>query len=131
MKLWRKFLFIVWCLDCLICLEACTSLGPLKTLIQLGKNQKLQQKALDQETENFRRVRAYLNSNTIEQNIAQEEALELFGYPVLIIPREEGERWIYKESESSWFGGEKVYLYFNKEGRLTSWEYLEATEEAR
>jgi len=97
----------------------------LKMLIQLGRNDKLKQRALNQETKNFKRVKNYIDSNKIKMGISTKSAIKRFGEPVVVLSETEGERWAYKPSDADWIGGEKIYLIFDEESSLSDWECVD------
>ncbi len=109
-------------------ISGCIGLGKkietLQMLHELAQNDKLKQQALEQETANFQKVKDYIDSNKIKRGISVGSAIEEFGEPVLVFSESEGEKWIYKRSNVEWVGGEKIYLFFNKQGILTNWEYV-------
>jgi len=92
--------------------------------MELGKSDKLKQQALEQETENFRKVKAEIEEGRIEENTSKASALKTFGEPVIVIHEADREKWVYKQAKSDWFGGEKIYLFFDKQGNLAGWEHL-------
>lgn len=92
--------------------------------MQVGKSDKLKERALHEETVNFLRVKKHIEDNTIEKGISKERALKLFGKPVIVFSKEYGDKWVYKEGQSDWFEGEKIYLFFNPNGELEYWEII-------
>ena len=100
----------------------CVPFDRLQPLIELGKNEKLKQKAYAQETDSFERVKNYIQSEKIKEILSKDAALKTFGEPVVIFPGDTQEKWVYKAAESSWFGGEKIYLFFDKQGNLINRE---------
>ena len=91
--------------------------------MELGKNDKLKQKALQQETQNFLKVKTYIDEEKMSGIASKEKALETFGEPVIVVGEDSREKWVYKRAEVSWFGGEKIYLFFDTQGNLTDWQY--------
>jgi hypothetical protein len=120
----RKAL-IICCALFLICSWGCARLGGVKTLMSLGASDKLKEKASAQETKNFQRLKAGIENQTIAKDITEKQALKMFGKPVIVISQDAGAKWAYKPAQSDWFEGEKIYLFFNSQGRLTSWQYNE------
>ena len=119
LRLLRIFLIIIS-----IGISGCAGLGgkvnTLQMLRKLGQNDKLKQRVLKQETANFQRVKNYIDSNKIKRGISTKFAIKKFGEPVLVFSDPEGEKWIYKRSDVDWIGGEKIYLFFDKQGSLVS-----------
>ena len=93
--------------------------------MSVGASDKLKERAAAQETENFQRVKAHIQNETLKAGMSEKEALKKFGDPVIVIDQDDRIKWAYKPAESEWFGGEKAYLFFDKEGKLISWEYHE------
>jgi hypothetical protein len=107
------------------CATSGINVGAVKTLAKLGQNDKLKQKALRQETANFNKLKNYIEDNKIKKGISEKQAIKKFGEPVVGFDELDFQSWIYKAAESSWFGGEKIYLYFDKKGKLTGWECVD------
>ncbi|MFH1578478.1 MAG: hypothetical protein ABIC18_05355 [Candidatus Omnitrophota bacterium] len=110
------------------CLGLGGKMGGIKNLIKLGENDKYKKNVLEQETVNFQKVKAYINSSNPGQGISKDIAVIKFGEPILVFSEAEGERWVYKSAEAKWFGGEKIYLFFNKGGKLSNWEYIDVQD---
>ena len=91
--------------------------------MSVGASDKLKERASAQETENFQRVKAHIQDKTLEAGMSTKQALKKFGDPVIVIDEDDRIKWAYKPAESDWFGGEKAYLFFDREGKLVSWEY--------
>ena len=104
------------------CVGTGANVSGLKMLVQLGRDNKLKQRALKQETKNFQSVKKYIDDNKIKKGISAKYAIKKFGEPVLVLSDSEGEKWAYKRSDVDWVGGEKIYLFFDKEGKLLDWE---------
>ena len=118
-----RFLSIISCFLILSSFCGCAKLRRAQPLIELGRSDKLKERALKQETENFRIVKTYIESKKIQKNLSKDAALKIFGEPVIVFSQKSGEKWVYKEAESSWFGGEKIYLFFDKQDNLINWEH--------
>jgi hypothetical protein len=79
----------------------------------------------DAETENFRKAQAALREAKGRlQPVTQDEARKIFGEPVTVFKRGESMVWAYKPASSDWFKGEKIYLTFDRQGRLTDSEFI-------
>lgn len=98
--------------------------GAIGTLIEVGRSEEYKQEALKQETTSFNRVKKCIRENTIEKGISKKAAVSKFGRPVLMTPKEGYEKWAYKPGDSDWFGGEKIYLFFDKNDKLISWKVV-------
>ena len=100
---------------------ASVNISAIQMLIKLWQNDKLKQQALKEETENYNTLKQYITNNKIEQGLASNFIIDNFGEPVIILPYSEGEKWAYKPAEADWIKGEKIYLFFDKYGKLTNW----------
>jgi len=98
----------------------------ISTLMEVGRSEAYKQKALKQETASFNRVKKYIGKNRIKKGISKKAAMRKFGKPVLMTPKEDYEKWVYKPSDSNWFGGEKIYLFFDKDNKLIRWQVVNA-----
>lgn len=114
----RIFFFLIG----IIFLSGCG--GALGTLMELGGNEALKRKAVQEETHNFQVLKSAIIKNKIEKGISAAQALKKFGNPVLLYPQGEGQRWVYKAADNDWFKGEKIYLFFDKNESLTGWECI-------
>ena len=112
-----------------LALSGCAGLASkrdtIKMLIALGRNDKLKQQALNQETKNFKRLKNYINNDKIKKGISAKSATKKFGEPVVVLSETKGERWAYKPSDANWIGGEKIYLFFNEVGKLFEWDCVD------
>ena len=108
------------------CSAPVRQVSTLNMLAGLGRDDKLKQQAVDLETVNFKRVKRSIETGRIEPGISKRAAISRFGQPILVFSEEEPERWAYKPANAGWVGGEKIYLYFDAQGNLSKWEYIEA-----
>lgn len=127
-KEYRLFsFFLIFIVVISIC--GCVGLGEkiegMQTLIELGKSEKYKEQILRQETINFRRAKRYIQGKARKEELSKDIALSKFGEPVLVFYETEGEKWVYKAGNKNWFNAEKIYLFFDTEGRLTNWECLD------
>jgi len=107
------------------CAELRWKMDAARTLMDLNNNEKSKDEIFRRETRNFERVREYITGGSGERDISKERAIKSFGAPVLTFSQGEWEKWAYKPSTSSWFKGEKIYLYFDSKDRLVSWECVD------
>ncbi|RKY27647.1 MAG: hypothetical protein DRP61_03705 [Candidatus Omnitrophota bacterium] len=106
----------------LISFTGCVSLSSLKPLIELGKSDKLKEKTLKEETENFLKIKEAIEKGELKKGLSKEEFLKDYPPPVVVIPEGNLERWVYKRGESSWFSSDKIYLFFDSEYILEDWQ---------
>lgn len=104
------------------CVRLGSNISAIKNLIRLGRNDKLKQQALKQETANFERIKMHIENNKIKSGISAKSVINKFGEPVTVLSESKGEKWAYKHADADWIGGEKIYLFFDKEDSLVNWE---------
>ena len=109
----------------LIFFTGCVNLSSFKALIELGKSDKLKEKVLKEETENFLRIKEAIEREELKKGLPKEEFLKRYPPPVVVIPEGNLERWVYKRGESSWFEGEKIYLFFDNQDKLVNYKLKE------
>ena len=92
----------------------------LDTLIEIGKGQGEMQKALDEETKAFTRVKNAIETGAVSKGQAKAAIEDRYGEPVVITQDSatKREKWVYKPSASSFFKGIKVYLFFDANNML-------------
>ncbi|RKY33289.1 MAG: hypothetical protein DRP74_00190 [Candidatus Omnitrophota bacterium] len=115
----------------ILSLIGCAKARILSLLTNLAKNEKLKEQAVRQETINFEKAKNFISANEVETGFSKEDILRDIGEPSLIISEEEKEKWVYKAAGEGWMGGEKIYLFFDREDNLIEWEHigLETEEE--
>lgn len=118
----RKYVFFFIFIFLSVFFYGCASLKKLQPLIDLGKNEKLKQEAYQEQSASFRRIKDYIDSDKIKEISSKEQALSTFGEPVITYFNGNQEKWVYKDSGSSWFEGGKIYLFFDNRGILSDWE---------
>ena len=97
---------------------------PLKTLADQGKHEDLKNKALKEDEARFDKVRRALINLEIIPGLSKKEFTEEYGEPVVVVPETFGESWLYHARGKSFFSAPKVYLYFNKEDKVTHWDCI-------
>ena len=107
-----------------VCLltNGCARLNAIHTLAKLGRNERLKAKTIQQESMNFQRAKNYMLSGKIQTGISKNTIVRKLGRPVVILPEPDGESWAYKPGQVSWLEGEKIYLIFQKDGKLNYWD---------
>ena len=118
---WVPLIFIV---------SGCAQLSHLDQLLTLkasSDNRALQHKFVKSQDKNFTDLLAAIKDNTIRQFTDKKQFLKKFGAPVVAHPSvREGkpvEVWLYRYAVR-FFDSEKVYLYFDDQGKLLSLEHL-------
>ena len=69
---------------------------------------------------NYQKAANFLNSADIKQDMPAKDLIKICGEPVA--KADDGLRWVYKSPTSTFFKGEKIYFYLDKDQKLVSWE---------
>ncbi|NQT90934.1 MAG: hypothetical protein HQ558_06745 [Candidatus Omnitrophica bacterium] len=96
--------------------------GEIKRLLTIKESMDLQQKESDQEADNYSKADAFFNGPDIVSGLSAEAVVAQCGQPVA--KADDGLRWVYKPPSSTFFEGEKIYFYFDKDNTLLSWEKI-------
>ncbi len=70
--------------------------------------------------ENYEKACIFLSNPGISQGIKGSDLIKICGEPVA--KADNGLRWVYKPPTSTFFEGEKIYFYFNKDEELINWK---------
>lgn len=99
-------------------------MGAVKTLKDLGEDEKAKEEFIAKEEAHFQNVRQAIARRQLKRGWASSEVESQFGPPVLILPEGAEQKWIYKSGEGHWFKAPKIHLFFDKEDRLARWQCL-------
>ena len=104
-------------------LLGCVHIDPeaAQSLIELGKEEKGKEETLAREEKSFKKVSKAIRRHHLKIGISGPEVMDRFGEPVLIHSTGEGERWVYKTRQGSWFNSPKIYLFFDETDHLKRW----------
>jgi hypothetical protein len=96
------------------------------SLAEVGKSMDAAKKELDQETVRFNAVKNAVESGTLKKGISKQAILGQYGEPVVMNKdfATNRERWVYKPASSSFFEGERIYLFFDTGGTLNEIKLL-------
>ena len=96
----------------------------LKNLMQLSKDRGEMVKELNAETKSYDNIKKALDHGLLEKDSTEAEIRKKYGDPVITLHenRTEDVKWVYKPGTVSYFDEQKIYLVFNAEGKLVSWE---------
>lgn len=119
---------------CIVFFAGCAKLQHLDQLLTLQdmskEGDRMDAHAREQDAKFDRLVKA-VKDGSLDQGTSKKRAVKLFGDPVLIEAVERNgnneEQWLYRRAKE-FFGGEKVYLYFDAGDRLADWLYVPARE---
>jgi type III secretory pathway component EscV len=92
----------------------------IPALIELSNQRKSMIKDYADETAAYSKVKSAVDDNTLAKGIGMEEVKARFGEPVAVdnVNIEGVTKWIYKPGKSDIFSKDKIYLVFDKEGKL-------------
>lgn len=125
MKTFIRFYLIVSILTFCGCAKL-THLTQLLTIKRYSDNKDLQAKFVNEENQKFERMLELVKTGKINQYKNKKEFLAAIGEPITKFPKKrhgfEYEQWLYRKT-GTLKDGEKVYLYFDKEGNLKDWEH--------
>ena len=99
---------------------AATCEAGLGDLRALAASQADAQRAYDEETRAFERVKEAIQRGDIKKGQTKKEIRKRYGEPVVNTSEFETlrEKWIYKPAKSSFFSGVKAYLFFDRDNKL-------------
>ena len=130
----KKYSFLITLSVLSTFLAGCTKvqhLDQLLTLKALSDEQAAMSKEVEAANKNFNEMAAAVQSGAISQYKTQRSVRRKFGEPILIDQEQkEGdvvEVWLYRYA-TQFFGSDKVYLYFDTQGKLKEWKFLKAKE---
>ena len=97
----------------------CTADG-IGSLIEVGKGMDAAKKDLAEETARFNSVKSAVETGALQKGISRQAVLSQYGEPVVMNEdfATNRERWVYKPASSSFFEGERIYLFFDASGAL-------------
>ena len=112
--------------------SGCAKLAHMQELLTLkaySDEQEQQTKYVKEQDAKFEKLLTVVKSGDIENYFTQGQIIKAFGEPVF---RREAERdgalaqvWLYRYT-IRFFDSDKVYLYFDGENKLKSWEHVPA-----
>ena len=99
----------------------------VKSLMTLAGDRGKMVKEYKQETKNYKKVKKALNNDLFHGGEKAFEIKRKYGEPVVVLDEQGANetRWVYKPSETTFFKGEKAYLFFDSENKLLRWELVE------
>ena len=109
--------------------SGCMSSGRVERLVtlkNLANEQKEVNAYINQQDENFRHLLEVIRENRLNEFPDAKSIEKHFGQPIFIKKNVNGEiqeEWLFRYAVN-FFHSDKVYLYFDKEGRLINWKVL-------
>ncbi|MDP8266346.1 MAG: hypothetical protein P9M07_05310 [Candidatus Aceula meridiana] len=108
---------------------AARHVSEIKRVQAYSKDGDLKQKHVEQKDAKFEALLKIVKSGEITNYKTQDDFLKDFDEPVFRKDSREGQEydhlWLYRYYAKMW-GSEKVYLYFDKSGKLLRWEHRQA-----
>ncbi len=100
-------------------------LEPIMAMKRLGDSQQEMQDYVDQKEGLFIRLKDAVNNGGLRQGLSKEEVISLYGEPVLCKDHSDGDffgsKCLYRRPVK-YFSTDFIYLVFDKDGLLCSWE---------
>jgi hypothetical protein len=95
----------------------------INSLMTLSNDRKDMIKDLEGETKNYDKIKKAIDQNTMVKGQGMDEIKRKYGEPVIEVPGKDGAptRWSYKPSETTFFDGPKISLFFDDNSSLTGW----------
>jgi len=112
---------IVLLLGVTLVAASCAATDELPFLMEIAESGKAQEEMLDAETLQFNKAVQALKTHQLTVGMSMETVKAAAGEPVVVKEAGDGSVFVYKAGRASWFGGEKVYLYFDGDEKLTRW----------
>src|SRR3989338_5984223 len=117
-----------------ILLCGCSSLPQLLTLKSYGDNQAAQKKYAETQDKSFEKLVKAVNDNRLQEYPDKKNFLKYFGDPIytknLVKQGQPVEEWLYRYA-ARFFNSEKVYLYFDPDGKLVDSKHVLHKEEIK
>jgi hypothetical protein len=122
-KLFQVLLMVIFLSGC----AKVAHLDQLLTIKAYSDNKDLQEKFILQQNQNFKKLLAAVKDGTLEPGTTHRVILKEFGAPILSrLTAADGKDldvWLYRYA-TEYFNSEKVYLYFDQEGKLVKWDLV-------
>jgi len=100
----------------------------IKTLMIVSKEKAEQERYIKQQDSKFAQLLEDARENKIKKDLSEQQALRYYGEPLLVKEEDGKTVYLYRDAEE-FLPKEKVYLYFDSEGRFKSF-VLEETKPA-
>ena len=126
--------FAVFIIFQVIFLQGCVYLmhyNDLKKLKALADSQKEMGDELNKQEELFSALRADLQENKITQGLLYQQVVSIYGEPIFCQPAKSQDRFISSclyRHPSKYFSSDLIYLNFDSDQKLSSWEIIKENE---
>jgi len=107
------------------------SKGAVKSLLNFSRSRSAMIKELKRETKSYKNIKKAVNGNRLKNGSKDFAIKKRYGKPTIILEENDGkgERWVYKDAKGSYFKGDKIYLDFDEDGKLSEWREVEKGSE--
>ncbi len=96
--------------------------GEIRKLTGLSASMDRMAKEEKAEGKNYQKAKEFIQGTEIAKGLSGDEIKKQCGNPV--VEADNGLRWVYKPPTSTFFKGEKIYFFFNSDGKLSDWEQV-------
>jgi len=105
----------------------------VSSLMTLSKDMGKMKRQLKKETRDYDDIKEAIVGLDLKKGEASDDIERRYGSPAITLREADGGgvKWVYKPASSSYFEGEKAYLFFDGEGRLVKWEIVEQDNKKR
>jgi len=100
----------------------------ISTLLDVAKSQSQAQRELNAETKHFNNLKKAIEEDRIKTGMSERHIQRIIGKAMLVQNENDGQRWVYKPAEATFFDNNKIYLYFDKNKLLTKYKVFEPEE---
>ena len=96
--------------------------GEIRKLTGLSASMDRMAKEQRVEDKNYQKAKEFMQGPEIAEGLSGDDLTKQCGNPVVVA--DNGLRWVYKPPFSTFFKGEKIYFFFNSDGKLSDWEQV-------
>ena len=95
----------------------------LKTLKDQGDEEAAKEKLMTEQDKSFEFVKTAILDHGLKKGDRSGDVSRKFGKPAAVDKKDAAEKWLYKaRGRKKWLDVPRVWLFFDKKGRLMSWE---------
>jgi hypothetical protein len=103
-------------------IEPLFAAGVIKRLTGLKASMDRMAREREAEGDNYQRAKEFIQGPEITEGLSKDDIIKQCGNPAA--KADNGSRWAYKPPTSTFFKGEKIYFFFNGDGKLNDWEQV-------
>jgi len=95
----------------------------LTTLVSQAKEEGGKQADLDREQKSFKALEEAIRAGKVRPGMTQSSIENRFGEPIVVLEEQKGRTaWLYQSPDWNWFAARKIYLEFDRNGKLRKWD---------